>query len=97
MRKVMLAVVAGLVLAACDGSPTALREESRPSYAVTQGLGTVCFGQVVAGISSTWPWAHFHDATFAPPKGSIALWIQLFGPSVGISSVRELQLLFCVP
>jgi hypothetical protein len=32
---------------------------------------------------------------FTPPPGAIALWLELFGPSIGISSVRELQLLFC--
>jgi hypothetical protein len=32
---------------------------------------------------------------FPPPPGAIALWLELFGPSIGISSVRELQLLFC--
>jgi len=54
-----------------------------------------CYGQVVAGIASTWPWAHDDKVAFEPSPGSIALWIKTFGPDVGISSVRQLQLLFC--
>jgi hypothetical protein len=54
-----------------------------------------CNGQIVAGIAATWPWAHDHKAGFPPSPGAIALWIRDFGPDVGVSSVRELQLLFC--
>lgn len=54
-----------------------------------------CNGQVVAGIAATWPWAHNEKEAFPPPPGAIALWIQEFGPQVGISSVRQLQQLFC--
>jgi hypothetical protein len=32
---------------------------------------------------------------FPPPPGALALWIELFGPDIGVSSVRELQLFFC--
>jgi len=32
---------------------------------------------------------------FPPPPGAIALWVDLFGPFVGVSSVRDLQILFC--
>ena len=55
-----------------------------------------CYGQLVSGINTTWPWAHFDQEAFPPPPGSIALWVQLFGPDIGVDSVRELQLAFCV-
>lgn len=67
-----------------------------PAFAVVPtGPSNVCMGQIVAGIAATWPWAHDENVAFAPPPGSIALWIQIFGPDLGISSVRDLQLLFC--
>ncbi len=59
--------------------------------------GAACNGQIVRGIASTWPWAHNDKIAFPPPPGSIALWVELFGEAVGISSVHELQLLFCGP
>jgi hypothetical protein len=49
----------------------------------------------VAGIASTWPWAHDGKSAFPPPPGALALWIREFGPGLGISNVRDLQLLFC--
>jgi hypothetical protein len=54
-----------------------------------------CKGQVVAGIAATWPWAHDGKSAFPPAPGAIALWLQEFGPDVGISSVKELQAMFC--
>lgn len=54
-----------------------------------------CYGDIVSGIANTWPWAHDGRDFFAPPPGAVALWIQEFGPFVGISNVRELQMLFC--
>ena len=54
-----------------------------------------CYGQIVAGIAATWPWAHDDKAAFPPPPGALALWIQTFGPALNISSVRDLQNLFC--
>ena len=54
-----------------------------------------CYGQISSFIASTWPWAHNDKVAFPPPKGSLALWVETFGPFLGISSVRELQLLFC--
>ncbi len=59
--------------------------------------GAACNGRIVSGIASTWPWAHNDKIAFPPPPGSIALWVELFGEAVGISSVHELQLLFCGP
>jgi hypothetical protein len=54
-----------------------------------------CYGQLVSGINTTWPWAHFDKEAFPPPPGVIASWVQLFGPDIGVNSVRELQLRFC--
>ena len=54
-----------------------------------------CYGEIASGIAATWPWAHEGHTAFPPPPGALALWLQEFGPSVGVSSVRELQLLFC--
>ena len=54
-----------------------------------------CYGQIIAGIARTWPWAHDGHTDFAPPKGAVALWVDVFGPGLGISSVRELQEIFC--
>lgn len=54
-----------------------------------------CYGQLVSRINATWPWAHFDKDAFPPPPGAIALWAQLFGPDIGVNSVRELQLRFC--
>jgi hypothetical protein len=59
------------------------------------GPSNRCYGEIVAGIASTWPWAHNDKVDFAPSPGSVALWIQIFGPQVGVSSVRQLQIRFC--
>jgi len=61
------------------------------------GTDNRCYGQIAAGIAATWPWAHDNKSDFPPPPGALALWIREFGPDVGVSSVRELQLLFCTP
>ena len=64
--------------------------------AAATGPSNECNGSLVRGIAATWPWAHEEEQTaFAPAPGAIALWLELFGPAVGVSSVRELQLLFC--
>ena len=63
--------------------------------AQAQGPSNVCYGQIVAGIAATWPWAHDGQIAFPPPPGALHLWIEIFGPGVGVSSVRDLQLLFC--
>jgi hypothetical protein len=56
-----------------------------------------CYGQITSGIASTWPWAHDGQSAFPPPPGALALWLEEFGPLVGVSTVRDLQLLFCGP
>jgi hypothetical protein len=87
MRKAVATTVAVLVLVLGAASAGTARGGTGPS--------NVCYGQIVAGIASTWPWAHEDKVAFAPPPGAIALWLQIFGPQVGVSSVRDLQLLFC--
>jgi hypothetical protein len=65
------------------------------SASAQNGPSNRCYGQITAGIASTWPWAHDDKSAFPPPPGAIRLWLQDFGPLVGVSSVRELQQLFC--
>ena len=86
MRKVILGSVVAVVLA--------VSVLATPAVA---GPDNRCYGQIAAGIASTWPWAHDGKSDFPPPPGALALWIREFGPDVGVSSVRQLQLLFCAP
>jgi hypothetical protein len=85
MRKIF----AGIALAITLVGSAAVTE------ARANGPSNRCYGQIASGIASTWPWAHDNKAAFEPSPGSIALWIKTFGPDLGISSVRQLQLLFC--
>jgi hypothetical protein len=59
------------------------------------GPSNRCYGDIAAGIASTWPWAHNDKDAFPPPPGALHLWIQEFGPFVGVASVRDLQVAFC--
>ena len=94
-----IATAAMLSTASCQSpsAPEAAQDTWSVSAAVGQQTGpnNRCYGAVVSGIASTWPWAHLDKAAFAPPPGALALWVREFGPSAGISSVRELQVLFC--
>lgn len=87
MRKLLVGVIAAVALAASTAFSGSAQAQTGPS--------NQCYGAIVAGIASTWPWAHEGRMDFPPPPGALALWIELFGPEVGVSSVRELQLLFC--
>jgi hypothetical protein len=87
MRKILAAGLVALAVAASAASLGTARAEAAPS--------NQCYGAIVSGIAATWPWAHDGHVAFPPPPGAIALWVDLFGPGLGISSVRELQLLFC--
>ena len=78
-------VIIGVVLGSTLAGPTG----------AAQGPSNQCYGAIASGIASTWPWAHDDKVAFSPPPGSLALWIQEFGPAVGVSSVRDLQKLFC--
>jgi hypothetical protein len=81
MSAVLIGVAIGSVIAGDAGA--------------AQGPSNRCYGQISAGIASTWPWAHDDRVDFPPPPGALALWIQEFGPSVGVTSVRDLQVAFC--
>ena len=92
----------GLVVcvAGCE-NPMAPRlpEDSRRAVAVPgvnlqTGPSNQCRGAVVSEVASDWPWPQ-DKATFPPPPGAIARFIETFGPLGGFSSVRELQELFC--
>lgn len=83
MRKAMAASAVVVAIALSFARPAAADPDNR------------CYGAITAGIASTWPWAHDDKSAFPPPPGSLALWIKTFGPDVGVSSVRDLQLLFC--
>jgi hypothetical protein len=87
MRKTFAAVTAVVAVLLLTSTTRARAAAGPPSAA--------CYGQVVAGISSTWPFAHDGRMDFLPPPGAVALWVQEFGDDFGISSVRQLQLLFC--
>jgi hypothetical protein len=87
MRKLLAGGLVALAMAASAASMGAARAEADPS--------NQCYGAIVSGIAATWPWAHDGQIAFPPPPGSLALWVELFGPEAGISSVRELQILFC--
>jgi hypothetical protein len=87
VKKLRLAFASAVVVAAVAAATGTVRATPGPSHK--------CYGQIVAGIASTWPWAHQDKVDFPPSPGAIALWLKEFGPLVGISSVRELQVLFC--
>lgn len=82
MRKTLTSVAALAFAAAGAMSGSAGAQPSQHA----------CGGQDIAGISSTWPFAHEDHQSFAPPPGAIALWLRLFEPGV---SVRQLQLEDC--
>ena len=73
--------------------------------AVYGGPSNQCYGSIVLGIARTWPWTNDGWITwpwsyeggpdYAPPPGSVELWIQMYGSTYGITSVRQLQLRFC--
>jgi hypothetical protein len=83
-KKVAVLAVAGIVALSTSGVRSASADPANR-----------CYGEIIAAIVATWPWAHEGQTAFAPPPGAIALWLELFGPDLGISSVRDLQLLFC--
>ena len=84
MRRMIAAIVVAVMFAVAGSARTASADSDAK-----------CKGQIVAGIAATWPWAHDDKAAFPPAPGAIALWLQTFGPGLGISSVKELQALFC--
>ena len=87
MRKRVVLGVAAVAFAVSAAFVGSAQAQTGPSNR--------CYGEISAGIASTWPWAHEGQTDFPPPPGALKLWIELFGPEVGVSSVRDLQLLFC--
>jgi hypothetical protein len=73
--------------------------------ALYDGPSNQCYGSIILGIARTWPWTtdgwiewpwtYQYDADYAPPAGSVKLWIDTYGDEYGITSVRQLQRLFC--
>ena len=86
MRRIIAAIAVAVVFALAGSVQTASADSD-----------SKCNGQIVAGIAATWPWAHNGQTDFAPAPGAIALWLKDFGPGLGISSVKELQAMFCSP
>jgi len=87
MRKILAGGLVVFLMAVSAGSVGAGRAAADPT--------NQCYGAIASGIAATWPWAHDGQMAFPPPPGAIALWVDLFGPFVGVSSVRDLQILFC--
>ena len=81
----------------CAGHSPAWLSSSRSRYArrcagpASAGPDNRCYGEIVSGITTTWPWAHENRVAFPPPPGSLALWLQIFGPDLGVSTVRDLR------
>jgi hypothetical protein len=86
MRKKAAALAVAVLVSVSIGGARSIAADPAPNQ---------CYGEVISQISSTWPWAHDNKSGFAPPPGAIALWLELFGPGLGVSTVRELQMLLC--
>lgn len=104
-----IASIIGLAVAisGCERLSTdPISEHSQPTRAMTamgtpqhdaiaKGSDNRCRGDSLSGIATTWPWAHEDKSDYAPPPGSIAIWLEVLGPGIGVSSVRELQAYYC--
>jgi hypothetical protein len=88
MRKTLSAVAVAMIVAISFAATARVAEAAKEPSAQ-------CYGEIIAGIASIWPWAHNDKVDFAPSPGGIALWIKEFGSIYKISSVRDLQVLFC--
>lgn len=98
MRMSMLFGITILTLTAAGCRDVVSPERAQvpgPAFDQQTGPSNQCYGAITAGIASTWPWAHDDQIAFPPPPGSLALWVEAFGPGLGITSVRDLQTLFC--
>ena len=93
LRNTLPLVALAFALSACEQQPTTVAVDVQPAFAAAPAA---CQGQITSLIASTWPFAHDGQVDFPPPPGSIALWLQDIGePFFGVSTVRELQVLFC--
>lgn len=99
IRTALGIVTAVLAVASCQDPAALDARDIGPAFAAAAeqetGPSNECYGAIASRIASTWPWAHTDGDAFPPPPGALALWVETFGPLVGISSVRELQILFC--
>ena len=92
IRATLTVAAMALFLTACQdlAGPAPVDDtEIQAPQAQETGPDNVCRGQIISGIASTWPWARNH-ASFPPPPGSLALFVELTG-----LTVQELQALFC--
>jgi len=104
-----IASIIGLAVAisGCERMPTdPISEHSQPTRAMTAmagprhdaiatGQANRCRGDTLSSFATTWPWSHENKRAYAPPPGSIAIWLKVLGPSIGVSTVRELQAYYC--
>ena len=101
IRTALGVVTVALLVAGCqDVIAPQPADVITPAFALSSadqqtGPSNTCYGQIASGIASTWPWAHNEKVAFPPPPGALALWLETFGPGLGISTVRDLQELFC--
>lgn len=104
-----IASIIGLAVAisGCERLPSdPISQTSQPTRAITASAGAHhdaiatgaanrCRGDSLSGFATTWPWSHEDKRAYAPPPGSIAIWLKVLGPSIGVSTVRELQAYYC--
>jgi hypothetical protein len=95
MRLTVALTFGAAAMLGCDTPMEAPVETQTPQFEVAEDISNECYGKIVSFISSTWPFAHGECKCFDPPPGAVALWIERFGESNGVSSVRDLQLLAC--
>ena len=92
IRHTLIAAALALSVVACQdlaGPAPADDTEIQAPQAQQTGPANRCYGQIISGIASTWPWARNH-VNFPPPPGSMALAVEITG-----LTVRQLQTLFC--
>ena len=106
IRNIASAIAVLVTLTACDTLPTApTNQPSARTLSASRAASrdaappastAACKGATVEDIARKWPWAHSGKSDFfAPPPGGMALWIQLQGEDIGVSSVSALQDYFC--
>ena len=86
MRKTLIVGMAAAALALSGASVGTAQAQTGPS--------NQCIGAITSDFATSWPWPQ-GQTDFPPPPGGLALLLQLLGPQLGVSTVRDLQLLFC--
>jgi len=99
MKRTTLLVATTLALGACGETstqPGALAEVEAVPVAANQTSDDArlnrCYGEIISGIASTWPYA-VDKESFPPPPGALAKWIEEF--LEGEATARDVQELFC--